>query len=157
MNRFSVKIEDLLPHRDRMLLIDEILVVDHNMAVTSTTVTDRWPFFNGNGVDPLILIEVVAQTAGINNGWVRIKKHGKDSEKKGWLVGIKQSRFFVDTLALDDRIETHVKNQFKYEGYRQILGTARSGSEVVGEVVLQVIRTEETDALKVSEIRQLVK
>ena len=145
MNRFSVKIEDLLPHRDRMLLIDEILEVGHNMAVTSTTVTERWPFFNGNGVDPLVLIEVVAQTAGINNGWVRIKKHGKDSEKKGWLVGIKQARFFVDTLALNDRIHTRAENQFEYEAYRQILGTARIGSEIVGEVALQVIQTESAD------------
>jgi predicted hotdog family 3-hydroxylacyl-ACP dehydratase len=104
MNRFDINIEDLLPHRDRMLLIDEILEVEHNMAVTCATVTPRWPFFNGNGVDSLVLIEVVAQTAGISNGWVRIQKHGKDSEKKGWLVGIKQSRFFVDTLALNDRI-----------------------------------------------------
>jgi predicted hotdog family 3-hydroxylacyl-ACP dehydratase len=142
MNRSDIKIEDLLPHRDRMLLIDEILEVDHNMAVTCATVTDRWPFFNGKGVDPLILIEVVAQTAGINNGWVRIQKQGKDSEKKGWLVGIKQSRFFVDMLTLNDRIITRVENQFEYEGYRHILGTARIGSEVVGEVALQVIRTE---------------
>ena len=145
MKRSDIKIEDLLPHRDRMLLIDEILEVDHHMAVTCAIVTDRWPFFNGNSVDPLVLIEVVAQTAGINNGWVRIQKHGKDSEKRGWLVGIKQSRFFVDTLALNDRIITCVENQFKYEGYRQILGTARIGLEIVGEVVLQVIRTEAKD------------
>ena len=129
-----------MPHRDRMLLIDEILVVDHNMAVTSTTVTDRWPFFNGNGVDPLILIEVVAQTAGINNGWVRIKKHGNDSEKKGWLVGIKQSRFLVRAVALNDCIITRAENQFEYEGYRQILGTARIGEKLIGEVALQVMQ-----------------
>ena len=145
MNRADINIEDLLPHRDRMLLIDEILEVDHNMAVTCATVTDRWPFFNGKGVDPLVLIEVVAQTAGINNGWVRIQKHGKDSEKRGWLVGIKQSRFFVDTLALNDRIITRAENQFEYEGYRQILGTASIGSQIVGEVALQVIQTERTD------------
>ena len=85
MNRSDISIEDLLPHRDRMLLIDEILEVNHNMAVTSATVTERWPFFNGSGVAALVLIEVVAQTAGVNNGWVRIQKHGKDSEKRdGW-------------------------------------------------------------------------
>ena len=142
MNRFDIKIEDLLPHRDRMLLIEEVLEVDHNMAVTSATVTDRWPFFDGKGVDSLVLIEVVAQTAGINNGWVRIQKHGKDSEKKGWLVGIKQSQFFVDTLALNDRIITRAENQFEYEGYRQILGTARIGDEIVGEISLQLIQTD---------------
>ncbi len=140
MNPFDVKIEDLLPHRDRMLLVDEILEVESNLAVTCATVTDRWPFFKGGGVDALVLIEVVAQTAGINNGWVRIKTHGMDSEKKGWLVGIKQSRFFVDTLALNDRIITRAENQFEYEGYRQILGTARIGSKVVGEVALQVVQ-----------------
>ena len=145
MNHFEFKIEDLLPHRDQMLLIDEILEVDHNMAVTCATVTDRWPFFDGNGVDPLVLIEVVAQTAGINNGWVRIQQHGKDSESKGWLVGIKQSRFFVDTLVLNDRIITRVENKFKYEGYREILGSAKIGSALVGEVALQVIRTEAKD------------
>ena len=145
MKRSDIKIEDRLPHRDRMLLIDEILEVNYDRAVTSATVTDQWPFFDGNAVASIVLIEVVAQTAGINNGWVRIQKHGKDSEKRGWLVGIKQSRFFVDTLALNDRIITCVENQFKYEGYRQILGTARIGLEIVGEVVLQVIRTEAKD------------
>jgi predicted hotdog family 3-hydroxylacyl-ACP dehydratase len=141
----DINIEDLLPHRDRMLLIDEILEVDHNRAVTCATVTDRWPFFNGSGVDPLVLIEVVAQTAGINNGWVRIQKHGKDSEKKGWLVGIKQSQFYVDTLAINDRIITIAENKFEYEGYRQIVGIAKIGSQVIGKVALQVIQTETTD------------
>ena len=145
MNRFDIKIEDLLPHRGQMLLIDEILEVDHNTAVTCATVTDRWPFFNGNGVNSLVLIEVVAQTAGINNGWVRIQKHGQDSEKKGWLVGIKQSRFFVHTLDLNARIITRTENQFEFDGYRQILGTARIGPKVVGEVALQVIQSEAND------------
>ncbi|MEJ2099802.1 MAG: hypothetical protein P8X68_07475, partial [Desulfobacterales bacterium] len=64
---------------------------------------------------------------------------------KGWLVGIKYSRFFVDTLDLDARIITCAENQFEFEGYRPILGTSRIGSEVVGEVVLQVIQTEAPD------------
>ena len=140
MGHGDIKIEDLLPHRDRMLLIDEVLEVDDKKAVTSATVTDRWPLFFGKAVDAVILIEVVAQTAGINNGWGRIKKHGKDSEKKGWLVGIKQSRFFVDAVALNDRIITYAENQFEYEGYRQVLGTARIGEDIVGEVELQLIQ-----------------
>ena len=41
MNRFDINIEDLLPHRDRMLLIDEILEVDDKTAVTRATVTDQ--------------------------------------------------------------------------------------------------------------------
>ena len=142
MSRFDIKLESLLPHRNQMLLVDEVLDVNDNMAVTSATVSEDWPLFDGRAVDALILIEVVAQTAGVNNGWVRIKKHGPDSEKKGWLVGIKQSRFFVDAMALNDRIITRTENQFEFEGYRQIFGTARVGSDIVGEVALQVIQTE---------------
>jgi predicted hotdog family 3-hydroxylacyl-ACP dehydratase len=140
----DIRIEDLLPHRDRMLLIDEVLEVTDTTAVTSATVTKQWPLFDGRAVDSLILIELVAQTAGVNNGWVRIKQHGLDSEKKGWLVGIKQSRFLVNAVALNDRIITRAENQFEYEGYRQILGTARIGEKLVGEVALQVIQTGQT-------------
>ncbi len=142
MNRFDINIEDLLPHRDRMLLIDEILEVDDKAAVTRATVTDRWPFFDGKAVDSLVLIELVAQTAGINNSWVRIKKRGQDSEKKGWLVGIKQSRFCVDSVSLHDQIITRTENQFEYENYRHVTGVARIGDDIIGEISLQLFQTD---------------
>ena len=144
MNRFDINIEDLLPHRDRMLLIDEILEIDDKAAVTRATVTDQWPFFNGRTVDSLVLIELVAQTAGVTNGWFRINQRGKDSEKKGWLVGIKQSILYIDAISLNQRIITRAENQFQYESYRHISGIARIDSEIVGEVTLQLIQTEST-------------
>ena len=131
-----------MPHRNRMLLIDEILEIDDKVAVTRSTVTDQWPFFDGQAVDSLILIELVAQTAGINSSWVRVKKRGQDSEKKGWLVGIKQSRFFVDSLSLNDLIITRAENQFEYESYRHISGIARIDDVIVGEVSLQLFQTD---------------
>jgi predicted hotdog family 3-hydroxylacyl-ACP dehydratase len=145
MNRFDLNLEDLLPHRDRMLLIDEIIEVNDKAAVTSATVTEQWPLFDGRAVNTLILIELVAQTAGINNGWVRIKKHGQASEKKGWLVGIKQSRFFVDSVGLGDLIITQAENQFEYESYRHVSGIARIGDVIVGEVSLQLFQTDSAD------------
>ncbi len=142
MKRVDISIEDLLPHRDRMLLINEIIEVDDEKAVTVATVTDQWPFFDGRVVNPLVLIELVAQTAGIANGWIRIMKQGKNSEKKGWLVGIKQSRFFVDAVSLNARIITLSKNQFEYENYREILGTAKIGQDIIGDITLQLIQTD---------------
>jgi predicted hotdog family 3-hydroxylacyl-ACP dehydratase len=142
MNRLDINIEDLLPHRDRMLIIDEIIELDDTSAVTRATVTDQWPFFDGKTVDSLILIELIAQTAGINNGWVRLKTHGQDSKKEGWLVGIKQSRFFVDAVSLNDLIITKAENQFAYENYRHIAGVVSIGPKIVGEVTLQLIQTE---------------
>ncbi|MFC1814824.1 hypothetical protein ACFL0M_02550 [Thermodesulfobacteriota bacterium] len=142
MSRVDIRIENLLPHRDRLLLVDEIIAVNDKSAVTSATVTDQWPFFDGKAVNPLILLELTAQTAGINNGWVRMKEQGQDSEKKGWLVGIKQSRFFIDAIPINTRIITHSENQFEFEGYRHILGSARIGPDIVAEIELQLIQVE---------------
>jgi predicted hotdog family 3-hydroxylacyl-ACP dehydratase len=140
MKRANIAIEDLLPHRGRMMLINEIIEMDEDRAVTVSVVTDQWPLFDGKTVSPIILIELIAQTAGISNGLERIRKHGKNSEKKGWLVGIKKSRFFVDAIPLHTTIITRAENRFKYDGFREILGTARIGQDIICETSLQVIQ-----------------
>ena len=140
MNRPDISIEELLPHRDRMLLIDEIIELDDEKAVTGATVTDQWPFFDGEVVNSLVIIELIAQTSGISNGWVRIKEKGKNSEKKGWLVGIKQAQIFIDTVPLNTRIITLSENKFKYEDYREVLGIARIGPDIVAKIILQLIQ-----------------
>ena len=38
MNRLDISIEDLLPHRGRMKLVDEIVELDPEQAVTAATV-----------------------------------------------------------------------------------------------------------------------
>ena len=135
-------IEDLLPHRSGMLLIEEILEGTPERAVSSAVVNQNWPLFDGSRVNALILIELAAQTAGICAGLARIKERGPDSDKKSWLVGIKRARFFVESLALQDKITTRAENSYEYEGYRQIMSTARVGSKVVGEIELQAIQAD---------------
>jgi predicted hotdog family 3-hydroxylacyl-ACP dehydratase len=142
MKRADVTIEDLLPHRGRMMLINEILEIDEDSAVTVSVVTDQWPMFDGKTVSPIVLIELIAQTAGISNGLERIRKNGKNSEKKGWLVGIKKTRFFVDAIPLHTRIITRAQNRFKYDGFREILGTTRIGKNIVCETSLQVVQAD---------------
>ena len=40
-------IEDLIPHRGRMLLLDDILRLDTEAAVSSTRVKETWPLVDG--------------------------------------------------------------------------------------------------------------
>lgn len=138
----AMAVEDFLPHRGRMKLVDEIMEVDEGRAVTRSRVTEQWPFFDGKGVSPLILIELVAQTAGICNCWNGIRMQGDKFVKKGWLVGIKHSRFFVDTIPLDTPIVTSIENQFKLENFREIAGTATIDSKPAGEITLQLIQVD---------------
>ena len=138
----NYSIEDLLPHRNRMLLIQEILEGDPKAAVSSAVVKQNWPLCNGHSADPLVLIEVAAQTAGISAGLARIKECVMDADKTSWLVGIKQASFFVDSLAVNDNIITLAVNSYAYEGYRKIKSTSRIGSKVVGEIELQAIQAD---------------
>jgi predicted hotdog family 3-hydroxylacyl-ACP dehydratase len=142
MTIVNYSIEDLLPHRNGMLLIEEILEGSPQAAMSRAVVNKNWPMCDGHRVNALILIELAAQTAGICAGLARIRERGLDSDKKSWLVGIKQSRFFVEYLAVNDTIITRSENSFEYEGYRQINSTARVGTKVVGEVELQAIQAE---------------
>ena len=142
MNPQGVRPETILPHRGRMLLIDEILEVDDDGAATRSVVTERWPFFNGRDVNTIVLIELVAQTAGVHNGWIREKLHGPTADKKGWIVGIRQARLMVDAIPLGTELITRAKNQMEFEGFRDIFGTVAMETQIVAEIALQLLRSD---------------
>ena len=142
MSQTRKRAEDFLPHRDRMRLIDEIIDVNEKSAVTQATVTDQWPFFSGKSVNSLVLIELVAQTAGISNCWEGIRKHGEQFVTKGWLVGIKRSHFHIHAIPLNTLITTKTENQFIFENFIEILGTVEIKSKIVAEIWLQLVQSE---------------
>jgi predicted hotdog family 3-hydroxylacyl-ACP dehydratase len=144
MNPKDVRPETILPHRGRMLLIDEILELDDDGAATRSVVTERWPFFNGRDVNTIVLIELVAQTAGVHNGWIRDKLHGPAAEKKGWIVGIRQARLMVNAIPLGTELITRAKNQMEFEGFRDIFGTVAMETQIVAEIAIQLLRSDAT-------------
>ncbi len=138
--KFHWNIEDLIPHRGRMLLIEEILRVDTEAAVSSTKVKETWPLVDDNSVSSLILLELAAQTCGLCNGLGRIQDQGEDSDKKGFLVGVKQAVFHVASLPVGTGIVTEAVNKFKFESFREIDAVSKVGPDVVCEVTLQVMQ-----------------
>ena len=144
MNPQDVRPETILPHRGRMLLIDEILELDDDGAVTRSVVTERWPFYNGRDVNAIVLVELVAQTAGVHNGWIREKLHGPTADKKGWIVGIRQARLMVNAIPLGTGLITRSKNQMEFEGFRDIFGTVAMGTQIVAEIAIQLLRSDAT-------------
>ena len=133
-------IEDLIPHRERMKLIDTITFVDQEHAVTRATVKESWPLYSGDAVSAIVLIELAAQTAGVCIGWnEKMKSEGPKGEAKGWLVGIKNARFYVNTIPLDSCIITRSENRLVVENYKEIVSTASVGEKLVGEISLQIL------------------
>ena len=85
---------------------------------------------------------VPAQTAAINNGWELIQRQGPNRDHRGWIVGIKSARLFVDCIAIGANIIVESRNQFEYENFREIHGVARIGDQIAAEVTLQLMQAE---------------
>lgn len=143
-------IEQLIPHRGRMKLIENALEVDARCASSACTVRDTWPLQQENGVNPLVLIELVAQTSALTVGWEDFQMDCQAGEhSRGWLVGIKKAHFFLDSLPLMARITTTCEIISSMDGYSVIQGSVYIEQKLCGEVTLQVLRADkETKGVK---------
>jgi len=141
--RFDCTLEDLLPHRGRMLLAQEILAVDSESARALFRVDSSWPMADDRGVHPLVLVELAAQTAGICNGWDRIRTKGPDSNQMGWLVGVKKAEFFIDALPFGRKITGRAKNTYRFDNLREVSCELHMDEELIGRATLQLFQVNE--------------
>jgi predicted hotdog family 3-hydroxylacyl-ACP dehydratase len=131
-------IEALIPHRDRMKLIDSVLDLNDEESVTSALVSDRWPLHRDAFVDPIVLIEVVAQTAAAHICGRR--KSDKTVDRRGWMVGIKNADFFCDLIPVNTLLTTTVKNMYQMENYSVLEGEVKAGPDLLCRVQIQILR-----------------
>jgi len=136
----SIAAESLLPHRGRMLLVDQVLAADDSQVTTLAVAKASWPLSQDQAVNPLVLIELVAQTAGIHNGLVSMRMHGRAQVNRGWLVGVKRAVFHLPAIVVGARITTTAHNAFVFEGLREISGEAVIEGRLAAEVTLQVMQ-----------------
>ena len=137
-------LDDLLPHRDNMRLIDAVLEVDRERARTRSVVRRSWPLVRHNMVTPLILLEVAAQTAGVCNGWDRIQTQGPESDSMGWLVGIKDAEFFTGALAVGSELIGWAENRYSFENLREVACEVRQDTTLLLRVILQLFQQRRT-------------
>ena len=129
---------DILPHRDAMLLVAEVLQVDAHRAEVRCTVEPSWPMADVQGVHALILVELAAQSAGVCNGWDRIHSKGRDSDKTGWLVGIKKAEFHLDHLPHGADIFCRAENVSNFNNLREVYCEQRWNDQLIGSMTLQL-------------------
>ncbi len=140
MELSDLTLEDLLPHRDDMMFVEEVLEVDRTHALTLCHAKKTWPMADENGVHSLILVELAAQTAGVCNGWDRIQTLGPDSEKMGWLVGIKKAEIFIDYLCFGDAVTTRAENTYNFENLREVSCELRMDDTLIAKIILQLFQ-----------------
>ena len=143
MTLSDLTLEDLLPHRDGMLFVREVLEVDSRNARALFLVDKSWPMADEQGVHPLILVELAAQTAGVCNGWDRIQTNGLDSNQMGWLVGIKKADFFIDSLPFGRTIIGTAENTYIFENLREVSCALYMNDQMIGKATLLLFQANE--------------
>ncbi|MHB8136885.1 MAG: hypothetical protein ACYDGO_00680 [Smithellaceae bacterium] len=133
-----IDIESLIPHREPIKVITEVIEITDEGGSAAAVVNERWPLCDGQAVNSIVLIEAIAQTSALVEGYKR-KISGKDAIK-GWLVGIKTAEFKTDKVALDTRITVNVKNLNAFESYAVIEGVVKAGDDLLLTAVLQAVR-----------------
>jgi predicted hotdog family 3-hydroxylacyl-ACP dehydratase len=137
------EIENLIPHRGRMRLIDTIVRVDRKQAVARATVKESWPLLSGNAVSALVLVELAAQTAGVCIGWhEKMKTDGPKTKAAGWLVGIKKAGFYVEKIPVGTCLTTQSEIHLVVDNYKEIIATASINQKPVAEIYLQILQKE---------------
>jgi predicted hotdog family 3-hydroxylacyl-ACP dehydratase len=136
-----INIEDFIPHREPIRIISEVIEIKEESAITGAVVNSKWPLYDGDAVNSLVLIEAIAQTAALIEGHKK-KKQGKTGAK-GWLVGIKSAEFKQATIPVDTRLIIAVKSLYSFDNYGVIEGTVKSGEDVLAIAVLQALRMDD--------------
>lgn len=142
MNPSDLTPDSLLPHRRPMLLVDEILTLDDSGAVTRAVVRPDWPLCDGREASAIVLVELVAQTSGIHNGYIRGKVEGLAADKRGWIVGIRRAQWTVDRLPVGAEIVIRTENTMEFEGFRDVVGRVDINNRPAAEITLQLLRAD---------------
>jgi predicted hotdog family 3-hydroxylacyl-ACP dehydratase len=138
----DIEIDTLVPHRRPLRLVDAVVTVSGDAAITAATVTPAWPTYRDGAVSSLVLIELVAQTAAVVGGYKALTDPSDTRPHKGMLVGIKQADFKLDTIPCDTRIVTWATTRLLLENFREIEGFSSIDDQVIGEMILQGVQSD---------------
>ncbi len=135
-------IETCIPHRTPMRLVDRLLASQGDQATVESQVRPHWPGAADGLADPVLLIEVVAQSVAVLVGWQR--RHEEKMGGRGLLVGVRKTEIQCDELRVGDRLQSHVELLYKVENYAVYQGRVLDlKGRLLAQVELQSYRPDD--------------
>ena len=133
-------IDHLIPHRAPLRLIDRILQADNDHLEAIAVVKKTWPLCSSEGTDVILAIEVIAQAAAALHGY---RKGWQDEPRVGFLVGIRDARFYVQYLPLKAELTVNVKIVSLLGNYCVFKGEVRLADELICKAQVQAIEPDD--------------
>jgi predicted hotdog family 3-hydroxylacyl-ACP dehydratase len=122
-------VEKLIPHRLPMRLVEEMVRVDDQSIETTAVVRETWPTAENGCVRSIVLVELVAQSAAVLQGWK--ERHEKEAGIGGLLVGIQQATPTQPTVAIGTRLVCNVRISHGAPNYRAFEGEVKDAASMV--------------------------
>lgn len=133
------ELKKLLPHRQRMLLLREVLCVDESQVAAKALVAPDWPCAWAGFAPPALLLEILAQTVAVYYGAKRRRLGGR---ALGFLVGVKEAVLNTTALPLGAAITARAVPISLVNNYGVFQGSFGDGDREMGRAVLQVLEQE---------------
>jgi predicted hotdog family 3-hydroxylacyl-ACP dehydratase len=137
MMELPIKAELLIPHRGAMCLIDHLVEYKNDSGRVAACFPSDSPFIMDDGVtvDPMALVELVAQSYAAGEGYRDMLAGKKPPE--GYLVGISSVSFHKDAHA-GDELFIDVRTEESFEKFFIASGKVCMGTENLLEVTLTI-------------------
>jgi predicted hotdog family 3-hydroxylacyl-ACP dehydratase len=119
----DVDIDRLIPHRPPMRIVEGVVAIDENSIESSCTVRDTWPTAEQGRVRSLMLVELIAQTAAVLQGWK--ERHEKQVGEGGLLVGIHSAKLAQPSIPVGTRLFCAVRISHGAQSYLAFDGEVR--------------------------------
>lgn len=130
-------LHDYVPHRPPMLLLDELVTEREDQVVCRATVAEAWPFCEAGEVNPLVMIELVAQACAVYVG-VRARREGNPPQV-GMLVGCREAELLAPRLVVGDELTITARPLFGQVQVTAFEGTVHRGAELCARMTLSVV------------------
>jgi predicted hotdog family 3-hydroxylacyl-ACP dehydratase len=119
----NIDIERLIPHRPPMRLVEAVAKIDDLSIECAATVRESWPTAHAGQARTLMLVELIAQTAAVLQGWK--ERHQKEVGEGGLLVGIHGARFAAAAIPVGTQLCCAVRISHGAQSYLAFDGEVR--------------------------------
>ncbi|MDH3974907.1 MAG: hypothetical protein OEV42_11570 [Deltaproteobacteria bacterium] len=122
---------EFIPHRETMLLVDELLQYGEGKIRGTAKITRDNPFLDESGaVGQNCLVEIMAQTVAAGNGYDCMLRG--DTLKTGFLVGVNDFSFYED-VRIGDELTITTKEESSFGDFSFVEGSINAGSRLIAK------------------------
>jgi predicted hotdog family 3-hydroxylacyl-ACP dehydratase len=133
-------IEELIPHRAPMSLLDHVVSTDGHHIVCALTIRDGATFVENGRVPATVAIEYMAQAAAAWLGALA-RSRAEPTGSSGFLVGLREVVLHVDAFVRGEQLEVHAHHTWGSEAFMSFDCKVVIAGRDVATATLNVLRT----------------